>query len=116
MPGKIEHCKKYLAARDLAKLGPLIEQESLDLHALYESVGITQRSEEAKQLCSIAAKWRADGVQVYFSLNTGQNVHLICEAKDVDRVQEKLKSVPFVRDTIVNHPAVGARVIDQDLF
>ena len=115
MPVRIEECKRYLAARDLSKLGPLVESESDDLHALYESVGIVHRSAEARELCALVTGWRTE-VPVYYSLNTGQNVHLLCEAKDVEILQEKLKSVPFVQSTIVNHPAPGARVIEEHLF
>lgn len=115
MPARIEQCKQYLAARDLSKLGPLVEQESDDLHALYESVGVIQRSDEAKELCRLVTQWRTE-VPVYYSLNTGQNVHLLCDAKDVPAVQKKLASVPFVHGNIVNHPAPGARVIKEHLF
>lgn len=115
MPARIAECKRLLAARDLAQLGPLIEQESMDLHALYESVGIVQRSPQATQMTALVREWRAE-VPVYFSLNTGQNVHLLCEAGDVRLVEEKLRSTPIVRDVIVNHPAPGARVTGKHLF
>jgi diphosphomevalonate decarboxylase len=115
MPARIKECKRLLAARDLSKLGPLIEQESMDLHALYESVGIVQRSPEATQMMELVRQWRSE-IPVYFSLNTGQNVHLICEAKDAGRVEEKLRSTSIVKDVIVNHPAPGARLVDQHLI
>jgi diphosphomevalonate decarboxylase len=111
MPARIEACKEYLRDRNLTLLGPLIEQESLDLHELYESVGIVQRSPEARQLCDMTVQWRTE-FPVYFSLNTGQNVHLICEGKDVEAVRAKLKTIRMVRDVIVNKPAKGARLAE----
>lgn len=115
MPARIEECKKLLRDRNLHVLGPLIEQESEDLHALYESVGIVQRSENARRLCELVRAWRSD-VPVYYSLNTGQNVHLICEGKDAEIVKEKLKGVDSVQSMIENKPAEGARVSGEHLF
>lgn len=115
MPERIRECIGHLRARNLAALGPLVERESEDLHALYESVGIVQRSPDAKALCALATEWRKD-VPVYYSLNTGQNVHLLCEAKDVPAVQAKLAAVPFVETSIVSHPGPGARTLDAHLF
>ncbi len=115
MAARIELCKEYLRDRNLALLGPLIEQESLDLHELYESVGIVQRSPEARQLCDMTAQWRLE-FPVYFSLNTGQNVHLICEGKDVENVRAKLAQVGMIRDIIVNKPAKGARLVETHLI
>lgn len=115
MKARILKCKEYLKAKDLSRLGPLIEQESIDLHALYESVGIVQRSPEAAQITDLVPLWRKD-LPVYFSLNTGQNVHLICEKKDAEALTAKLKKLPIVRDVIVNMPAGGAKIVESHLF
>ncbi len=115
MPARIQLCKELLQKRDLQALGPLIEQESDDLHALYESVGIVQRTPLALELTQMVKSWRAD-LQAYYSLNTGQNVHVLCEAKDVKAVEQKLSEIAFVQSTIVNHPGKGVRVTDQHLF
>lgn len=115
MRDRIGACKLFLKDRDLQALGPLIERETEDLHALYESIGIVQRSEHAKWLCSTAATWRKD-VQVYYSLNTGQNVHLICEGKDAAEVKRRLLTIDCVHSVIENRPARGAHIVKEHLF
>jgi diphosphomevalonate decarboxylase len=115
MPALIKECKAHLAARDLGKLGPLIEQESDDLHALYESVGIFQRSPEALRITRLARTWRRE-FPVYYTLNTGQNVHLICEEQHVPDLKQKLAEIDDVRNVIVNEPARGARISEVHLF
>jgi mevalonate pyrophosphate decarboxylase len=53
-------------------------------------------------------KWRQEGLQVYFTVNTGQDIHLICQKKDAEKVVNKAKEIPDVTQTIINHPSKGA--------
>ena len=64
----------------------------------------------------LVKKWRSEGLQVYFTLNTGQNIHLIAEGKDEDRLVEKLKELPFVMKVIPNNPSDGAKLSETHLF
>lgn len=58
--------------------------------------------------------WRQEGLEVYFTLNTGQDIHLICEGKDNDEVVQKAGEIPDVTKTIVNYPSRGARIVSAD--
>jgi mevalonate pyrophosphate decarboxylase len=55
---------------------------------------------------------RKEGLEVYFTINTGQDVHLITQKADVTRLQERLKEIPDVRETIVNYASNGAMVVE----
>jgi diphosphomevalonate decarboxylase len=56
-------------------------------------------------------KWRTDGLPVYFTLNTGQNIHLICEEKNADEVEKRVKMLAEVQQVIFNRPTEGARIV-----
>ncbi len=60
--------------------------------------------------------WRKDGLAVYFTLNTGQDLHLITEEKDSDHLRRKLQQVREVKKIIVNRPSVGTRINNDHLF
>ena len=64
----------------------------------------------------LVSHWRSEGTDVYFTINNGQDIHLICEAVNVDKVKEKLKELEEVRDIIVNTPGEGARLVEDHLF
>ncbi|OGJ62231.1 diphosphomevalonate decarboxylase [Candidatus Peribacteria bacterium RIFCSPLOWO2_01_FULL_51_18] len=116
MPEKIRKCKAALKAKNFELLGELAEKEALDLHVIFMSAGIIYLTPQSLELIKLVPEWRAEGLPVYFTLNTGQDVHLLCEKKDCDAVKEKLKNLSFVRDIIVNEPAKGARLVEGHLF
>ncbi len=61
--------------------------------------------------------WREDdGIQVYFTIDAGPNIHLICEQESVDQVNERLESMPEVERIIVSRPGPGPVFLDDDLF
>jgi diphosphomevalonate decarboxylase len=117
---KKERIQQVLAAiknRDFSALGPIVEAESEGLHALYESVGIVQRTDLAKDVCRAVWSWReTHGLRAYYSLNTGQNVHVLCLPQDVARLRAQLLSVAGVQQIIESHPAPGASLSAVHLF
>ena len=71
---------------------------------------------ETLRIMRLVKKWRSEGLQVYFTLNTGQNIQLIVEGKDENQLVEKLKQLPFVIKIIPNNPADGAKLSETHLF
>lgn len=115
---KIQDLKLVLERRDFARFGDMVEAETLEFHAITmtSNPSLLYLLPNSIRLMRLVRKWRREGLSVYFNLNTGQDVHLFCEEKDIEAVQQKLKELDFVRETIVNRPARGAHLIDQHLF
>lgn len=117
MKEKNERLKEILSRKNFKEFGELVEQEALELHAMMFTSGLIYlQSGTIEVMRQIKYKWRPEGLAVYFTINTGQDIHLICEEKDEAEVQAKLKELDFVRDTIVNKPGKGAHLTDQHLF
>lgn len=113
MPDKISEIKDIMAKKDFTLFGELLEAEALELHAImltsrpsliYWEPGTVKLMKFCKQL-------RKEGLEVYFTINTGQDVHLIVEKVNVNKLLERLTEIPDVRETIVNYPDQGARVV-----
>ncbi len=68
------------------------------------------------RIMKLVSKWRTEGLPVYFTINTGQDIHLIVEAKNIEKVKNKLKKLDFVKDIIINTPGEGARISKNHLF
>lgn len=118
MKTKIDSIKQYIRQKDFHSFGELIESEALEMHA----VMITSRppllywTPETLTLMKHVMRWRSEGLGVYFTINTGQNVHLICRPKDEDKVVQLVQSV-FPEATIIsNKPANGAKTTLNHLF
>lgn len=118
LPIRFHHVRRAILAKDLALLGPAIEEDAIELHfiAMTSIPPIYYWSPGMVRVIQSALQWRADGLAVYFTLDAGPNVHLICEAKDVDQVATLARAVPDVLQVIVNAPGGAAHLADEHLF
>lgn len=118
MKEKNELVKKLIAEKNFKEFGELLEAEALELH----SIMLTQRpaliywTPGTLRIMKLVGHWRAEGIPVYFTINTGQDIHLICEAENVEKVEAKLKELEEVKEIIVNTPGEGARLSEKHLF
>ncbi len=116
MPAKIRQCKEILAAKDFTAFGQFLEEEALDLHALFMSAGIVYLTPESLRLIRLVPIIRKRGIEAYFTLNTGQDVHMFCRSRDAVELKPVLESLGWVRKVVVNTPAKGASLIAEHLF
>jgi diphosphomevalonate decarboxylase len=116
--GKIELMKKYLREKNFSTFGELLESEALELHAimLTSRPSLIYLLPGSLKIMHLVKKWRADGLEVYFTVNTGQDIHLICRKKDAETVVKKLSGIEEVLKTIINDPSKGARLVSDHLF
>ena len=111
---RLAQAKTALLEKDLATLGPLIEEDAISMHA----VMMTSRPPiyywlpGSIKLIHKVQNWRAEGLEVYFTFDAGPNAHLICQAADQAEVERRLKDVEEVLEVIVSGPGPGARVIE----
>lgn len=118
MQEKVTLCKTFLAEKDFTKFGELLEAEALELHAIYLTSlpSLIYLLPGSLQVMHMVKKWRQDGIPVYFTLNTGQDIHLICPREYQKKVVDLVETVESVQKTIVNEPAIGTRLISTHLF
>jgi diphosphomevalonate decarboxylase len=115
---RLDRALTSIQHKDFAALGDVMEEDCIDMHAvmmtqkppLFYWTGVTM------ELIRAVHEWRNEGIPVYFTIDAGANVHLICEAENEKKVMDKLADFPGVVQTIVNHPSVGARITDKHLF
>ncbi len=115
---KIKLIKEYIAEKNFQAFGEVLEAEALELHSimLTSKPSLIYLLPASLKIMHLVKKWRADGLQVYFTVNTGQDIHLICEKRDAEAVVKKLTEVEDVSRTIVNYPAKGAHLLKEHLF
>lgn len=115
---KLESCKRLLSEKNFPEFGSLIEAEALELHAimLTSIPSLIYWLPGTIQIMKLVKKLRNEGVEVYFTVNTGQDIHLIIEGKNKEILLEKLHKVKEIKKVIVNTSAAGARLINTHLF
>ena len=119
MQPRIKQTREAILAKDIRKLGPCIEQDSTSLHIVMMTSNppCFYWGPGSIRIMLDVMKWREeDDLQAYFTLDAGPNVHIICEKKDADEVQKRLKENDFVKWTIYNEPCEGTVESSEHLF
>ncbi len=112
---RLAQAKVALLEKNLAALGPLIEEDAVSMHA----VMMTSRPPiyywlpSSIELIHEVQAWRAEGLEVYFTFDAGPNVHLICQAADQAEVERRLNGIAGVLEVMASGPGPGARLIER---
>jgi diphosphomevalonate decarboxylase len=118
VPGWLGAVVEGIGHRNLAAMGPSLEAEALAMHGvmmtsmpslLYWAAGTVT-------VLKAVRTWRRGGLQVYFTMDAGPNVHCICEAKDGLEVERRLRNLNGVEDVLVSGVGEGVRSIAHHLF
>jgi len=118
IPDKIKKMKTALREKNYPMLGAMIEDDCLSMHRVMQTQTppIFYWNNATKKLMEMVRCWRNEGIPVYFTIDAGPNVHLICEKSTVELLKKKLREIEEVKNIIVNTSAPGAHLVDKHLF
>ncbi len=115
---KITLAKKFMKQKDFPAFGELVEAEALELHAimLTSIPSLIYWLPGTVRVMLAVKKWRSEGLQVYFTMNTGQDIHLLCKKNDFPKVMKNVSEIKEVKQIIMNYPCRGTRLVGKHLF
>lgn len=118
LPGRIAAVTAAIAARDLETLGPLVEQESLELQALMASASPAVWYMMPRTLAFIQAVrlWREEGLDAYITLDAGPNPHILCEGHDEAAVLQRIEAAAPGVTVLRNRPGPGVTLVGDHLI
>lgn len=111
---RFETCKRAILERDFATFAEVVEHDSNLMHA----VMMTSRPPlfywlpPTLTIMEQVRQWRAEGLQVCYTLDAGPNVHCICVRNDAEIVSQRLQAMSEVLDVRIASPGNGAQVIN----
>jgi len=113
MPKKVNEIKKALKEKDFTRFGEILEEEAVNMHAVMMTSKPALYYWLPETLITIISiiKWRDEGLESYFTIDAGPNVHVICQAKYAPRIKRRLVKLNGVKRVIINKPSTGARLI-----
>jgi diphosphomevalonate decarboxylase len=100
-----------IAARDLGRLGPVVERSALRMH------GTAMAAEPAivywlpatlAAMRAVQEAREAGGPVGYFTMDAGPHVKVLCLAADAPALEARLRATPGVERTILARPGPGA--------
>lgn len=118
IPHKMVAIQTAFIEKDFEQVGTIIEEDCLSMHRVMQTQNppINYWNAVTEHLMKEVVSWRKAGLAVYFTIDAGPNVHLICEAIDEKRVVDKVRTIKGVESIIVNAPAPGTRLTKNHLF
>ncbi|KKR90626.1 MAG: Diphosphomevalonate decarboxylase [Candidatus Woesebacteria bacterium GW2011_GWD1_41_12] len=113
MDKKIADIKLALKNKDFTKFGRIVEEEAINMH----TVMMTSKPPlfywlpKTLEIMQSITTWREAGLETYFTIDAGPNIHVICRSKDVRKVKTKLEKIQGVKKIIINRVSKGARIV-----
>lgn len=111
LPNRCAQMMEAIAEKDMSRLGPLLEVETLEMHGVIMSArpAVHYFGEQTSNfLAWIRDRREAINLPVYFTLDAGANVHLIHEQKNHAELMSLLKQYPNIGETLSDHIGGGA--------
>jgi len=110
---RLRVCQQAIMARDFATFADVVEHDSNLMHA----VMMTSRPPlfywlpPTLTLMSAVRGWRAEGLNVCYTLDAGPNVHCICTRDAAEAVRERVSALAGVDDVLVGGAGGGAVIL-----
>jgi len=131
LPQRLDKIRSAILNRDFETFGRETELEAISFHSIAMTSSIQMdhgwRSgtyywlPDSLELILTVQEWRMNGLDVYFTLDAGPSVHLLCLNKDLDQVINSIHEIEWksrkngIWDIMVNRPAQGAHIISDQL-
>ena len=115
----LETVRRAIAERNLSLLGPILELDALAMHGVMmtSAPSLLYWQPGTLEVLHAVRAWREEeGVPVYFTIDAGPNVHLICEANTAAEVERRVGALPAVRRVLTSGPGTGPQLLDGHLF
>jgi diphosphomevalonate decarboxylase len=124
---RLEKVRSAILNRDLETFGRETEMEAISFHTIAMTSPILSATgwqsgayywlPDSLELMLAVQYWRRDGIEVYFTLDAGPTVHLICLNKELSRVVSEVhetesRIVGRKWDILVNSPSEGTHLVE----
>lgn len=118
LPCALGEVRDAIAQCDLRLLGPIIERDALAMHAVMMTgtPSLIYWQPGTLEIIQAVRRWRQqDGLPVYFTIDAGPNVHVICEASNAAAVEQRLLQLACVQSIIASKPGGAPQLLDEHL-
>ena len=117
MEKRNDYVRRAIENGDIETLGEICEEDCLSMHAvmLTSKPSLRYLTGGTIKLMDAIENWRKEGMDVYFTIDAGPNVHIITLPEHENEIINSLSDLQ-VKDYIINKPGGPARSIDEHLF
>ncbi len=112
-PRRLSLCRTAILEQDISLLAEVAEQDCNLMHAVMMTSSPPLFYWEPATLAVVHAvrRWREGGSAVFYTIDAGPNVHVLCPASEVAALSEKLRRIHGVRRVLHSAPGGPARLV-----
>jgi diphosphomevalonate decarboxylase len=106
-------CRQALANKDFEQLAHVVELDSNLMHAVMmtSTPRLFYWKPETLTIMRSVEQWRAEGLEVCYTVDAGPNVHCICTSKSSNEVMRRLESLELLQELFLSKPGPGALLL-----
>ena len=110
--------RKAILDDDFRKVGEIAEENCIYMHAVMMTSNppLFYWHADTLRLIKSIQKMRKDGLECYFTIDAGPNVHCLCRPEDLYEICKMLEKAECVSKTIPARPAGDSYVTKEHLF
>lgn len=115
---KLAAVKSALTTKNFTQLGELVEAEALEFHSilLTSTPSMIAWYPGTVEVMLAVQQMRREGVEAYFTINTGFNIHVLTLPEHEAEVAKRLSELSLVKKVLHAKVGNGPKMIDQHLF
>lgn len=113
---RLSICKQAILERNFHSLAMIAEQDAHLMHAVMMTSAppLIYWLPETVAVIKAIGKWRQAGLDVFYTIDAGPNIHCICTLDDLEEVRRRLSDLTEVDEILEAHPGGPARIINSD--
>lgn len=118
LPRRLVLVRQAIRDKSLSKLGIELEKDALSLHfiAMTSTPPIWYLESSTIEVIKEIYTLRNQGIEAYFTMDAGPNIHIICVAKDSSTIKAYFARKPYIETIFVSGSGKGASIIEKHLF
>jgi diphosphomevalonate decarboxylase len=112
-PRRLDLCRRALLEQDFEALASIVELDSDMMHAVMmtSTPGLFYWKPASIRVMDAVRKWRKSGVPVFYTVDAGPNIHVICPRKYIGETEKNLRELPGVQKVLVAGVGGPAQIV-----
>ena len=114
-PRRLDLCRRALLDRDFDALAAIVELDSHMMHAVMmtSTPGLFYWQPVSIAVMESVRRWRKSGIPVFYTVDAGPNIHVICPQEQAEGVEGSLRELAGVLDVLVAGVGGPARIVSD---
>ena len=114
IPKHLQICRDAILQRDFQAFAEICEHDTNMMHAVMmtQNPSLIYWQSGTLAIMHAVRVWREQGLPVFYSIDAGPNVHVICEKEYQEQITQSLHDIPGVTRVLCAQPGGPTRLIE----